>query len=147
MWPNPQETADLVTFAEEILSGKLHFLSSVSYKSDLVFNCWLFLLTSQVSNNCNIFWDDLKIISAKVSVLSCSREQNHVVKYLISSVQCWSVFQTKLKIPIKRCTFWETLKSYYLSMACRYRQYFHSGNKTSLMHLWYFLEISLFSRY
>ena len=29
MWPNPQETADLVTFTEEILNGKLHFLCSV----------------------------------------------------------------------------------------------------------------------
>ena len=26
MWPNPQETADLVTFTEEILNGKLYFL-------------------------------------------------------------------------------------------------------------------------
>ena len=25
MWPNPQETADLVTFTEEILDGKRHF--------------------------------------------------------------------------------------------------------------------------
>ena len=30
MWPNPQVTADLVTFTEEILNGKLHFLCSVS---------------------------------------------------------------------------------------------------------------------
>ena len=30
MWPNPKETADLVTFTEEILNGKLHFLCSVS---------------------------------------------------------------------------------------------------------------------
>ena len=28
MWPNPQETADLVTFTEETLNGKLHFLCS-----------------------------------------------------------------------------------------------------------------------
>ena len=28
MWPNPQETGDLVTFTEEILNGKLHFLWS-----------------------------------------------------------------------------------------------------------------------
>ena len=28
MSPNAQETADLVTFTEEILNGKLHFLSS-----------------------------------------------------------------------------------------------------------------------
>ena len=26
MWPSPQETADLVTFTEEIFDGKLHFL-------------------------------------------------------------------------------------------------------------------------
>ena len=32
MWPNPQETADLVTFTEEILNGKLHFLCSVNDK-------------------------------------------------------------------------------------------------------------------
>ena len=30
MGPNPQETADVVTFTEEILNGKLHFLSSAS---------------------------------------------------------------------------------------------------------------------
>ena len=29
MSPNPQETADLVIFSEEILNGKLHFLCSV----------------------------------------------------------------------------------------------------------------------
>ena len=28
MWPNPQENADLVTFTEEVLNGKLHFLRS-----------------------------------------------------------------------------------------------------------------------
>ena len=28
MWPNPQETANLVRFTEEILNGKLHFLYS-----------------------------------------------------------------------------------------------------------------------
>ena len=30
MWPNPQETADLVTFTEEILNGELHFSSSIT---------------------------------------------------------------------------------------------------------------------
>ena len=27
MWPNPQETLDLVIFTEEILNGKLHLTS------------------------------------------------------------------------------------------------------------------------
>ena len=30
MCPNPQETVDLITFTEEILKGKLHFLCSVA---------------------------------------------------------------------------------------------------------------------
>ena len=29
MWPNPQKNVDLVTFTEEILSGKFDFLCSV----------------------------------------------------------------------------------------------------------------------
>ena len=32
MWPNPQEPGDLVTFTEEILNGKLHFLCSVWFE-------------------------------------------------------------------------------------------------------------------
>ena len=28
MWPNPQFPADLITFTEELLNGKIHFLSS-----------------------------------------------------------------------------------------------------------------------
>ena len=31
MWPNPQETANLVTFTEEIFNGKLHFMCSDNY--------------------------------------------------------------------------------------------------------------------
>ena len=31
MWPNPQLSADLVTFTEEILNGKLHFLCSAIF--------------------------------------------------------------------------------------------------------------------
>ena len=37
MWPNPLETADLVTLTEEILNGKLHFLwgrSKKKYRQD-----------------------------------------------------------------------------------------------------------------
>ena len=28
MWPNPRETADLITFTGKTLNGKLHFLCS-----------------------------------------------------------------------------------------------------------------------
>ena len=31
MWPNPEETSDLVTINGEIFNGKLHFLRSVEY--------------------------------------------------------------------------------------------------------------------
>ena len=35
--PNPLETTDLVTFTEEILNGKLHFLCSVCFISFKIF--------------------------------------------------------------------------------------------------------------
>ena len=38
MWPNPQESADLVTFTEEILNAELHFLCSGSLRYELSFN-------------------------------------------------------------------------------------------------------------
>ena len=36
MGPSPQETADLVTFTEETLNGKLHFLCSVKTSEDKI---------------------------------------------------------------------------------------------------------------
>ena len=36
MWPNPKETAELITFTEEILNGKIHFLCIV-FSSLLIF--------------------------------------------------------------------------------------------------------------
>ena len=36
MWPDSQETADLVTFTEEILNGKLHFYA-VFLAEEIVF--------------------------------------------------------------------------------------------------------------
>ena len=41
MWPNPEEPADLVTFTEEILNGKLHFLCSLPYLFifHIIFTC------------------------------------------------------------------------------------------------------------
>ena len=51
MWPNPLETADMVTFTEEILNGKLHFckVRSTERYFEILFQsetyserCWLF---------------------------------------------------------------------------------------------------------
>ena len=40
VWPNPHETADLVTFTEEILNRKLHFLCSGSRFESHVILTW-----------------------------------------------------------------------------------------------------------
>ena len=37
MWPNPQETADLFIFSEEILNGKLYFVCSESFSLSFAF--------------------------------------------------------------------------------------------------------------
>ena len=44
MWSNPQFPANLVTFTEEILNGKLHFLCSVC----TIFKAWSAICTSVV---------------------------------------------------------------------------------------------------
>ena len=36
MWPNPQKTAGLVTFTEEIVNEKLRFLCSDNYDVEIV---------------------------------------------------------------------------------------------------------------
>ena len=36
MWPNPQETEDLVTFTEEIFNGKLQFCTVWNEPNDVV---------------------------------------------------------------------------------------------------------------
>ena len=43
MWSNSQETADLVTFTEEILNGKLHFLRSEGNDVRYIINIWLYI--------------------------------------------------------------------------------------------------------
>ena len=45
MLPNPQETADLIIFTEEIFNGKLHFLCTTSIVIILQESAW------------NFFWD------------------------------------------------------------------------------------------
>ena len=36
MWPNPQETAHLVTFTEEILNEKLNFCAVLAFENGLL---------------------------------------------------------------------------------------------------------------
>ena len=42
MWPNPQETADILTFTKEILNGKLQFLRSDGSEEMKKINVWAF---------------------------------------------------------------------------------------------------------
>ena len=55
MWPNPQETADLVTFTEKILNGKLHVLCSVCSVREYV-------IIREYGNICNSKYVFLKIL-------------------------------------------------------------------------------------
>ena len=57
MWPNPQILADLVTFTEEILNGKLHTLHSGRAYLGLYLTSvmGLFAKTNNGSNSLTIF--------------------------------------------------------------------------------------------
>ena len=57
MWPNLQSPADLVTFTEEVLNGKLHFLCSAL---DILVSNVIF----QFSPICSVHWFDFIISGA-----------------------------------------------------------------------------------
>ena len=53
MWSSPQETADVLTFTEKILTGKLHFLCSVPNAYDvkvLVIKLFIMLFLDKGTN-------------------------------------------------------------------------------------------------
>ena len=54
MWPDPQETADLVTFTEEILNGKLDFLCIGSAVVKWLQNVWTQVLRRFKSCLCRV---------------------------------------------------------------------------------------------
>ena len=62
MRPNPQETADLLTFTEEILNGKLHFLCCVFFS--------IFMISVKPFNNENIN-DKLKGVANTNIIFTC----------------------------------------------------------------------------
>ena len=64
MWPNPQETADLVTFTEEILNAKMYFLCSVSRRIFPLSLQNLFVLHKNVLANCKLV--KLKAVIIKI---------------------------------------------------------------------------------
>ena len=53
MWPNPQFSADLVTFTEDDLSGKLHFLCS-----ETIADLQELVLTSGTSYNLGVHQEE-----------------------------------------------------------------------------------------
>ena len=56
MWPNPQKTADLVTFTEEVLNGKLHFLCGGEVNSNIFKKIIAALSSNETKpNNCDFY--------------------------------------------------------------------------------------------
>ena len=56
MWSNPNETADLVTFTEEILNGKLLFLCSSGSSRDSLFNSLMHNVPQNSQINFNLIY-------------------------------------------------------------------------------------------
>ena len=73
MKSNLQETADLVTFKEEILNGKLHFLRSVRYGQN-------------IQRNSNV---DMKKYISKIKL--CDKHPNSNLSFLFFSSKSRSV--------------------------------------------------------
>ena len=104
MKPNPQETADLVTFIEEILNGKLHFLCSRLYVGRLSFSIspdYFLLLFNRVTKQNDIF-------ASFETSLTMSTEVSHNWIFIVlnTSDAITSSFYGKVLISTKTCIFW-----------------------------------------
>ena len=62
MWPNPWETADLVTFIEEIRNRKLDFLCSENYRSHFRLDTNLSFLVELTVHAVDVSSIDLEIL-------------------------------------------------------------------------------------
>ena len=49
MWPNPQFPADLISFTEEILNGKLHFLCIAHNKTPKISQSLIVVVITQMA--------------------------------------------------------------------------------------------------
>ena len=74
MWPNPQETADLGTFTEEILNGKLHFFCSDGAVLGILTN------SSDLMSISGFFKEALKFSDFKTSSFCVHHHLHHYVQ-------------------------------------------------------------------
>ena len=91
MWPNPEETADLATFTEEILNGKLHFSFSVKQFLDVNSKATNWAVLSETNRPSLVpgimtrmisFWKHLQdspnpIVEGRVKLSKTLHEENH----------------------------------------------------------------------
>ena len=109
MWPNPQQTPDLVTFTEEILNGKLHFLCSVCYTDR------------------NIIVEELKLQAVRINKIS-----QHFRKMSISLWLNWQaysetcIFCVKQRICFQKQSMWGALKVLATSLKTVFDEVFYS---------------------
>ena len=87
MWPNPEETADLVTFTEEILNRKLYFLCSVQYWCPFIKKTTLY--PEDLANALTVAnIDELGIAGIAKGLLLKKSLHNHEVEYFKQNFHC-----------------------------------------------------------
>ena len=106
MWPNPQETADLVTFTEKILNGKnFNFLFSKSQAYE-----WLEILLTTMSELQDlikkiwIFIDDYCIVLNTVKKFSLVLWKLAVLKVLLLCEMVFDFLRLQRKSPLHKKT-------------------------------------------
>ena len=91
MWPNPQETADFVTFSQEILNGKHHFLCRVNWKlatMDLLNNdseCWYHQL-----GHVTRFYCCQKLARDLLNLLEISLRERYFSVFGLNTAKIWT---------------------------------------------------------
>ena len=104
LWPNSQETADLVTFTEEIRNGKLHFFRTVGSIINIVTSLLLIfvqinlllrisLLKSLIMKHCRL----LCYCQKQLSIVVLSKRYSEKCRKFTEEHPCWSAVSMKLQ--------------------------------------------------
>ena len=138
-----QETTDLVTFTEEILNGKLHFLCSVM-------NCWIKMIL------CKIFKSSHQRCSVRKDILSdfakfkgkhlcqslrpAAEACNFIIKETLAQVFSYVSFAKFLRMPFLQNSSGRLLPDVLLSEEFQQSRWLLKSAKTSIIDQHLFLE-------
>ena len=132
MWPNLQETAYFVTFTEEILNGKLHFLSSEIRKIKILKSMQKHCV---LSLNVNLITDVVDAdVEKRFALYLCLCPSSQTFRCWRKLILLWS--KTKIPVTAGENLLWLYCMQWYFHNPLRYWLLLHARDLVAKSFLW-----------